>query len=108
MGRWELSPRGKATKPVGSGAKGAWVRGLIIPQVVRARVGGIGCLVWADRQIIDCDSVVARRVPRLPGREAASKHRQMLRHRKWHLKLKADDGSYPVLHSAVIGITYSV
>ncbi len=31
-----------------------------------------GCLVGGDRQIKDCDSVAALRVPRLPGREAAS------------------------------------
>jgi len=41
-----------------------------------------GCLVWEDRQIKDCDSVAARRVPRLPGREAASMHLEMLRQRQ--------------------------
>ena len=41
------------TKPVGTGAKGMWERGLIIPKVVLSRDCGRGCLVGDDRQIID-------------------------------------------------------
>jgi hypothetical protein len=50
------------TKPEGAGAKGAWEGGLIIRgrRAEKSRVQrDEGCLIRADRQIIDYDAVVA-------------------------------------------------